>query len=252
MAEVIVEADNLSYKIGENEILENLFFRINRRENISIVGPNGAGKTTLLKVILGLKRKYTGSIKVLGRDPAEVSAGIIGYVPQIKTIDRNFPATSEELVANGLRGTWVWRITKQEREQIVEMLESVGVGYLQKRNIASLSGGELQRVFVARALIRRPQILVLDEPSTGVDMKAESDILKIISDYSESSAATVITVTHDWDAAYYHSDRILMLNRRIYEFDVPEKAFTDDNLRQLFGHLGHLHGMNFRVESNNA
>ena len=252
MPEQAVKAENLSYKIGSNAILENLNFEIFRGERISVIGPNGAGKTTLLKILLGLKRNYSGKIEILSGASDRISRLDIGYVPQVKTIDRNFPATAEELVANGLRGSWVWRISAAEAEKIASALENLGVAYLRKRNIAALSGGELQRVFVARALIREPKILILDEPSTGVDMKAESDISKIIGDYNAKCGTTVITVTHDWDAAYYHSDRIMMLNRRIYAFDEPKTAFCDKNLRELFGHLGHLHEMNFTAEKRNA
>lgn len=249
MPKTAVKVENLNYKIGKNTILENINFEIFDGESISIVGPNGAGKTTLLKILLGLRQNYDGKVQIFGADPGNaVSVRRIGYVPQVKTIDRNFPATAEELVANGIRRSWAWHITKSERNKIIEALENTGVEYLLKRNIATLSGGELQRVFVSRALVGKPELLILDEPSTGVDMKAESDISKIIGDYKLNYDAAVITVTHDWDAAFYHSDKIIMLNRKIYAFDIPELAFTEENLRALFGHLGHLHGMNFTSE----
>jgi zinc transport system ATP-binding protein len=166
-------------------------------------------------------------------------------VPQVKTLDRSFPALPIELVSTGLNAKWPGKIKESDKLPVMETLEKVGAGNLAKRPLNKLSGGELQRVYLARALIRNPKILILDEPATGIDWIGENDIHKIIDDYKTEFNATIIMVTHDWESAYHHADHVLMLNRQILCFDSPDKAFTEQCLRQTFGHVGHRHEMIF-------
>ncbi|OGU13696.1 MAG: ABC transporter ATP-binding protein [Ignavibacteria bacterium GWB2_35_12] len=245
MNDIVIEIKNLFVNFARYSALENLNLSIPGGSFVSVVGPNGAGKTTFLKVILGLLKPNQGSITILGKQTDELSPFDLGYVPQVKTLDRSFPAMPIELVSTGLKAKWPGKMKQKDKKPVMEILEKVGAGNLAKRPLNKLSGGELQRVYLARALIRKPKILVLDEPATGIDWIGENDIHKIIDDYKSEFNATIIMVTHDWEAAYHHADHVLMLNRHILCFDTPDKAFTEQCLRQTFGHVGHRHEMIF-------
>ncbi|MDD3125203.1 MAG: metal ABC transporter ATP-binding protein [Candidatus Kapabacteria bacterium] len=241
-----LEVKQISYKIAGNQILEDVAFAVEEGNYVSIVGPNGAGKTSLVKIILGLNANYTGEVKIFGQNPEALQPKNIGYVPQLKTSDRNFPATVRELVANGLRGEWAWKITKSEAETVEKILCDTGLEDFCDTQISALSGGELQRTFLARAFARRPKILILDEPATGIDMKAIDDIEEIIAKFRLENHTTVLTITHDRNTAFNLSDKVLMLNHRVYAYDVPAKAFTDEIIRGVFGNIGHIGEMEHR------
>ncbi len=241
MEPIIVEIENLSLKYLKYTALSGLNLSIPRGSFVSIVGPNGAGKTTLIKLILGIENPTEGSVKVLGKNPQFLSPFEIGYVPQIKTLDRSFPAIPLELVFTGMTARWAGAFQKKKMEDVMNALNQVGVLSLAKNHLNSLSGGELQRVYLARALIRKPKLLVLDEPAMGIDWVAEKDIHKIIDEYKAVSGASVIMVTHDWESAYHHADFVLMLNRSKICFDKPETAFKEECISKTFGHVGHQH-----------
>jgi len=202
----------------------------------------------LLKVILGLLKPSSGKLLVNGKDTCNLPANVIGYVPQIKTLDMSFPALSIELVASGFKNNWVARLTKDDKKKSLEVLERVGASHLAYRQISNLSGGELQRVFLARSFVRNPDILLLDEPVTGIDLLGENDIHNIIEDYRKESKTIILMVTHDWEAAYHHADKVILINRNLISFETPDKAFSEENLRRTFSHIGHKHDMVFGVE----
>lgn len=241
----ILSLRNFSVNINNISILENLNFSVKAGEYISIIGPNGAGKSTLIKTIAGIQRHYEGVIELFGQNPINASALEIGYVPQVKTLDRNFPAIVIELIVSGITKSWNWRISAENRERALKALERVGLTHLANRSLNTLSGGELQRAYFARAIVGNPRILLLDEAASGVDTKAEADLILLIEEFQEETNAAVIAVTHDWNAAFHHSDRVLMINTKQLCFDEPRKAFCDENLRLLFGHIGHSHDMKF-------
>lgn len=236
-----LEVQNLSVRFGEFQALEGVSLTVPEGAFVAIVGPNGAGKSTLLKAILGLV-PFRGEVRILGRPLPETDPLWFGYVPQIKTFDRTFPALALELVATGLRRRWPFRLSPQEREEALSALRWVGAEELALRPLGRLSGGQLQRVYLARALIRRPRILLLDEPATGVDRVGEVDLYRYLEAYQQEEGATVLMITHDWEAAH-HASHVLVMNRRVVGFGPPEKALTEACLRQAFGHLGHAHGL---------
>ncbi len=242
-----VEVKNLFLQFGQHIALNDINFELEDGEYMSIVGPNGAGKSSLIKILLGLIGNFTGEVSILGNAPNKLSAKDIGYVPQIKTLDRSFPAMAIELVASGVKSKWSTRLKSDEKEFLINAMKDVGVEHLAYRQLSKLSGGELQRVYLARSFVRKPKILFLDEPGTGIDIKAENDMCNIIDKYKKNQDVTVIVITHDWNYAYYHSDKVLMLNRSQYCFAPPQTAFTDEILRELFGHIGHHHTMKFGV-----
>ena len=230
-----VQTSDLTIHLGEVEALSGVSSCIQEGEFVAILGPNGAGKSTLLKVLLGLLRPDAGRVQVFERPPEKVPFDWIGYVPQVKTLDRSFPAIVFELVVTGLRHSWVRRLRAADKEKSREALELVGAAHLAQRPIGSLSGGELQRVYLARSLVRRPRLILLDEPVTGIDTLGESDFYRILGGYRHVTNATILMVTHDWEVASRHAHRVMVLNHRIISFGPPAEALCEECLRQAYG-----------------
>lgn len=250
MSKLALEVSNLTVFLGKYCVLNKVNFSLGVSEFLTIVGPNGSGKTTLIKTILGLVEPTEGKVTVLGTKPKDVHYREIGYVPQIKTTDRSFPAKVFEVVATGLTGNWQFYFSKSVRRKVDEVLELCGLGYLRSREVSKLSGGELQRVFLARSIIRKPRLLLLDEPATGIDTIAETDFSSILERLQSEFQSTIVMVTHDWEYAFFHSSSVLLLNKKVIAFGPPKKVFTEDNLQKTYGHLGHEHKMEFIIEKN--
>lgn len=238
-----LSADSLTVRFGDFAALESVDLRVAEGEFLAIVGPNGAGKSTLLRVFLGLLQPNEGSATVFGRPPREAAAELIGYVPQVKSLDRSFPAIAVELVATGLRPRWPWRVGAKMREEAVAALARVGAAHLSDRPVGALSGGELQRVCVARALARRPRLILLDEPAAGMDIQGEAQMCCDLADYRAETGATIVMITHDWGAARRHASRVLLLNRKAHRLALPQEAFSAEALHEAFGHIPaeHVH-----------
>lgn len=241
-----LEAAGLGVRFGDFQALSDIGFELPRGAYLAILGPNGGGKSTLLKVLLGLIAPSSGAVRLFGQAPRDVPPGWIGYVPQVKTLDRTFPALAIELVSNGLRRGWPLRLSRDERERARAALAQVGAGHLAKRRLGRLSGGELQRVYLARALVREPKLVILDEPASGIDAVGEADMYRLLERYHKESGATVLMVTHDWEAAYHHASHVLVLSGRQVAFGAPGEALSDQALRRAFGHVDHAHSMQFR------
>lgn len=245
----IIELNQLSVKLGEHLTLEDISLCVPDNAFVAIVGPNGAGKTTFIKVLLGLVSPYAGSVKVFNRQPPQVPPAWVGYVPQVKTMDRSFPALSIELVFTGLSQRWPWRMHKFERQKVLSALEQVGAAHLAHRPLGRLSGGELQRVCLARGIVRQPKLLILDEPATGIDAVGEADLYNLLERYQKNSDATILIITHDWHTATHHADHVLLLNRQLISFGAPQQALHEENLRRAYGHIGHEHELKFLVKT---
>lgn len=243
MSVLAIDVEALSVRLGRHLALDRLTLALPEGAFLAILGPNGGGKTTLLKVLLGLIAPNEGRARVFGQAPADVAPQWIGYVPQVKTLDRSFPALSLELVVSGLRARWPARIGRSERQAALEALGRVGAAHLADRPIAQLSGGELQRVFLARSFARGPRLVLLDEPAAGMDVAGEADMYALLEAYQRTSGATVLMVTHDWEAARHHAGHVLVLNRRAISFGPPAAALGEAFMRQAFGHIGHDHAM---------
>jgi zinc transport system ATP-binding protein len=232
----------VSVRFGEALVLDDVDFDLDAGAYLAIVGPNGAGKSTLVKVALGLITPQRGHAAIFGHDAGDAPQRI-GYVPQLKTFDRTFPATAVELVVSGIRRRWPLRVSRTDRARALEALATVGAHGLADRPLARLSGGELQRAFLARALSREPDLVLLDEPATGVDYLAEHDLHDLLEHYAERKRATIVMVTHDLAAARYHASRVLVLNRRVHGFGLPDDVLCDECLQEAFGHVGHRHAV---------
>lgn len=239
----IVVVDGLCVRFGDYLALEDLTFDVMEGEFIAIVGPNGSGKTTLLKTLLGLVEPERGHVRVFGEPPGRSGRQVAGYVPQVKALDRRFPAQAVELVLSGLHRRWSFWPSASDREQALESLRGVGAEHLAERTLGKLSGGELQRVYLARSLIRTPRVVVLDEPATGVDAAGTSDLYSLLDAYQRQRQATVLMVTHDWNAALHHATRVLVMDKTLISYGPPREALNEEHLRRAFGHVGHAHAM---------
>ncbi len=238
-----IATDGLAVCYGDHDALRDVAFQVPAGRFVTILGPNGSGKTTLLKVLLGLEAPAAGTVRVLGQLPRAVAAGAVGYVPQIKTFDRSFPAVAVELVLSALHQRWPFGVGDDERMQAVQALDQVGARHLADRALGELSGGELQRVYLARSIIQEPALLLLDEPATGVDRAGAHDLYDLLDAYQERTNATVLMVTHDWNVAYHHASDVLLLDRDQVSYGPPKEALSEDHLREAFGHVGHAHTM---------
>jgi zinc transport system ATP-binding protein len=236
-----VSAANLAAGYAGYLAIEQVTFDLPAESFLAIVGPNGSGKSTLLRVLMNLLEPRHGTIQIFDQPPPAIPPSWIGYVPQLKTLDRRFPALSRELVATGLRRRWPAFFGRGDRQKIDAALEQVGADHLAERTVAELSGGELQRVYLARALVHQPRIVLLDEPATGIDLKGEHDFYELLDRYQADSAATILMVTHDWHAAVHHASHVLLLKTQQVAFGPPGDTLSDDNIRQAFGHVGHRH-----------
>ena len=235
-----VQTENLSLRYEGNPVLEDITCCIQEGEFIAVLGPNGAGKTALLKILLGLARPAAGQVRIFERDPADVPADWIGYVPQVKTLDRSFPAITLELVVSGIRHSWIGRISADDKAKALLALEQVDAAHLAHRPVSQLSGGELQRIYLARALAREPRLVLLDEPATGIDMVGESDFYKVLSNFRQRTGATIIMVTHDWEVASNQALRVMILNRRLISFGAPGEALCAECLDRAYQKKGLL------------
>jgi len=242
MAVPIIQARKLGLRLGSFDVLEDLSFTIPGGAFCAILGPNGGGKSTLLKLILGLYSPSAGELQVLDAAAGQ-RGGALGYVPQVKTLDRRFPAIALDLVVSGILQAWPWQVGLAQQQQAEAALEQAGASQLARRQLAVLSGGELQRVYLARALVRRPRLLLLDEPASGIDAAGEHDMYHVLETYQRESGATVLMVTHDWGAAWHHADLALVLNRSLLACGQPVDVLSDETMRRAFGHSGHSHGM---------
>lgn len=248
MSKNLVEVKGLTVSFDYHQALIDINLEIPAGVFVAIVGPNGAGKSTFIKALLGLVNPSAGSIKIAGKAPRNQTPGYIGYVPQVKTMDRTFPALAVELVLTGLQFRWPWSASRDSKDRAYEALKQVGAQQLANRQISRLSGGELQRVCLARTIVRKPKLVMLDEPATGIDAIGEKDMYKMLETYQNLSDATILMITHDWHAATHHSDYVLLLNRRQISFGPPGEALNEDNLRRAFGHIGHTHELKFLVK----
>ncbi len=236
-----IEADGLSVRFGDYIALKELSVTVPESAFVAVLGPNGAGKSTFLKTCLGLVQPIQGSLQLFGQSPKSVPAEWLGYVPQIKTLDRTFPALAMELVATGFNRAWPGRLAGEKKDRVFHALEQVGARHLANRSLSRLSGGELQRIYLARGLIREPRLVLLDEPATGIDPAGEQDMFRVLETYQAKSKATILMITHDWHTAVHHASHILVLNRKAIGFGETSSEFAESLLREAFGHVGHDH-----------
>jgi len=228
----VLEVTGVSKRFGEKVVLDNVTFHVPVGEFLCLCGPNGAGKSTLLKMILGLIRPDQGSIRITGL-PAREGRSKIGYVPQRKAFDRDFPASPLEVVVANLRGRWPLRITKDEREIAMSVLAKTGAASLANAQMRDLSGGETQRVFLARALATKPTLLILDEPTAGVDVGGRAAIVDLMAEISGGDAIAAILVTHNLQAIARCAERVVYLERSLKAWGLWTELSADRDLSAI-------------------
>lgn len=215
--------------------IHDVNFTISPGERVGLLGPNGAGKSTLFKALVGLIPHHQGSISVNGED-CRSSHNLIGYVPQYDNLDWTFPVTVRDVVMMGrvrLLGLFAWPTPRHWRA-VDAMLDRVGMADFRQRQIGQLSGGQRRRVFIARALAQETNILLLDEPFSGVDVKAEQEITMVLERlYHEG--ITMIIATHDLSNATTYYDKLLLLNQTVIAYGEPDMVFTPDTLATAYG-----------------
>jgi ABC-type Mn2+/Zn2+ transport system ATPase subunit len=237
-----VVARDLVVRYEDFTALVDATLTVHYGESLGIVGPNGSGKSTLLKTIAGLLLPSSGELRVLGMPPRKLESGSIAYVPQVEAVDWSFPATVWDVVAMGrFSRLHFWQsFGTRDREVVSDALDIVGMTPLAQRHIAHLSGGQQQRAFVARAIAQEPKLLLLDEPTTGVDAATEDALVKIVRDLA-ARGLTILTATHDLDRVEDWFDRLLVLDRRVLALGPPREVVESGAYSAIREHT-HTHG----------
>ncbi len=213
----VIELDKVRVTIGSTMALRDISLNVDTGEYVGLIGKNGSGKTTLMRVILGLVKPSSGSVKIFGHAPGGALLKRIGYAPQMRAIEREFPATVEEVVALGLHdevGTF-GMISRAQRAKIQLALHKVRMEAYINRPIGHLSGGEQQKIMLAQALIRDPEILLLDEPTSALDHLIIRDFLALLTDLNKTYGITLVVIQHNLDLVIPFCSRLVILRRSI-------------------------------------
>lgn len=242
-----IEIENLSVYYDNVCALSDLNLIVEEKEFLGIIGPNGGGKSTLIKAILGLVKPSQGSVKIYGKDPGNAGSSL-GYVPQFLKFDRNFPISVMDVVLMGRlseKSGLFHKYTKEDRKIAEMMLEKLSIAELKGKQIGQLSGGQLQRVLIARALAVQPKIMLLDEPTASVDSTSKHQIYELLKKLNEE--ITIIVVTHDTEVVSSHIKSLACLNTRLFYHGSSE--LDSDTIQQVYGCSIDLiaHGVPHRV-----
>ena len=220
----IVSLREVSVNFGTIPVLENINLSIKQNDFLAVIGPNGGGKTTLLKILLGLIKPDKGRIKVFGKGPEEGRRSI-GYLPQYTFFDPSFPVDVFDVVLMGRYGGILKRYSKRDEEAATEALKGVEMVEFKNRQIGKLSSGQMQRVFVARAIVRSPQLLLLDEPTASIDTRMQRSFYEILLKLNKRMA--VVLVTHDIGAVSTYVKEIACLNKRLFYHGPKEEGLEN-------------------------
>ena len=248
----IVEIRDVTSGYDGTPVLSNISLSIKRGDFVGLLGPSGSGKTTLLRTILGAAPLYEGDILVEGRSIGERRPRI-GYVPQLETIDWSFPVTVEQVIMMGRTADsalFPW-FSRRDRDTAHEIMERLGIAKLAKRHIRELSGGQQQRAFLARALVSSPRLLLLDEPTMGVDIKTRDEVMHLLDELNHQDV-TIVMTTHEINSVAAHLPWVVCMNGRIVAEGPPNDVFTPEILKQTYDaeiHVTQYQGMTLVAES---
>jgi ABC-type Mn2+/Zn2+ transport system ATPase subunit len=234
-----LKVEGLVVEIASRRVLDGVSLEVDADEFLCLLGPNGGGKTTLLKAVLGLVAPSAGRIELLG-EPPERGRRRVGYLPQRKAFAHGFPARVLELVVAARRGEWPLRVREEEREAARAVLRRVGGEGLLDQPLHGLSGGEIQRAFLARALVNDPRLLLLDEPTAGVDARGRVEFLEVLAEVSGGEGLAAVLVTHNLAAVRRLADRVAYLDEKIVATGPPEKMLADGSLPRVSAGHDHL------------
>ncbi len=234
----VVELEQVTVTFGDHVALENVSLEVTPGQFVAILGPNGAGKTTLLRVILGLIRPTEGRVRVFGRNPIQLGKERtrIGYVPQLSQVDLRFPVSAWDVVLMGRYGRIGLgrRPTSEDRRAVQEAMERVGVWPLRDQPFGKLSGGQRQRVLLARALVNYPELLLLDEPTAGVDVSATNTVYALLRRLHQMGI-TIVVVSHDVGVVASYADTIACINKRLVAHGRPQEVLSSAELTAMYG-----------------
>ena len=232
-----VDVRDVWVRFNSKWVLKGIHLACHAGEILGIVGPNGGGKSTLLRVILGLVRPTKGSVTLFGQKPGSRSRREVGYLPQISHAERSFPVSVLDVVLMGLyrKLGFFHRPDPRSRQTAMELLQQVGMAPQAGLPFGNLSGGQQQRVQIARALAARPRLLVLDEPSTGIDSVAQEDFYELLGRLRDAQGLSVVMVSHDIGVISAYTDRVACLNRQIHFHGEPDFCLDPDVRRRTFG-----------------
>ncbi len=240
----IFDVNNLSFIVRGQTILQNISFKIFNGEYIAIIGPNGGGKTTLIRMLLGLEKPTSGEIKIFGKKLKDFKEWHkIGYVPQRAShVDANFPATVEDIVKMGRiakRKLFV-TMSKEDRQLVHDAMQKMDIVDLKDKMVGTLSGGQRQRVMIARALASSPEILILDEPNTGVDVQSQQRFYKLLAKLNKEEGITILFITHDIGVIADDIGRLFTINQKATICNDPKKTLSCEDMSKLYGIEAHL------------
>lgn len=246
MSDIVLDVDDVSFRYGNQLVLNQVSFQLKKGEMLGLVGPNGSGKSTLLKVLLGLLPNQSGSISWFDTPHQRLkNRWRIGYVSQkANSFNSGFPATVQEVVLMGLTGKLglFCRPGKVEKEKVYDAIARVGLSGLEHRNIGKLSGGQQQRVFIARALVGEPEVLILDEPTVGVDARSENEFYDLLKSLNIEKNISLILVTHDMGVVSKKMQSIACLNHKLHFHGKAEEfeRRRPEILLRSYGHDVHI------------
>jgi len=233
----VIKTDQLTVNLGGKTVLEDITFSAVTGELTGVIGPNGAGKTTLLRAVLGLVPFQKGNLTVFGKRGKQLKEvrSRIGFMPQRQSFERRFPLSAADVVATGLLSPkTLFRRVPEKSKQVDESLRAVGMEGFYSRAFQSLSGGEQQRILLARALARRPGLLLLDEPNTGLDFPAQQSFVELLSELKEKDGLTIILVSHDLVSIAPAADKLLCINRTMHIHGHPAEVLRSPHLDEAY------------------
>jgi zinc transport system ATP-binding protein len=241
--EPIIKLKNVSVSYQNIYALRGVNLEVKQGEYIGIFGPNGSGKTTLLTTILGLKEPVEGSVELFGsHNLKNMRKGGIGYVPQNPIAERNFPASVQKVVEMGLYGKigFLKPLKEEDHKKAEEALHKVHMGDYKNRPIGHLSGGELQKVMVARALVSDPEVILLDEPTSSLDFVMTKNLMELMEELNQKYKITIMVIHHHIDLLLPYCTRLLLINREIIYDGSPESDEVHKKIRQIFNLPGEI------------
>jgi zinc transport system ATP-binding protein len=235
----VIKLENVTYRYNSDLVLENISFKADQGDLLGIIGPNGAGKTTLFSLILGLLEGYQGKITVFGEDIRNNRKILkkIGYIPQKNIIDQGFPATVEEIVSLGV-------FERKAKDKIISAIKTVGLLEQKHKRIGELSGGQQQRILIAKALVNEPQLLILDEPTTGIDLETQNKFYALLRKLNSENKITIILASHDLDAINKLANKIACVNRKMSFHGDAREFFGNEQLLKSYSESSmqaHMH-----------
>ncbi|ADL06856.1 metal ABC transporter ATP-binding protein [Thermosediminibacter oceani] len=235
----VVELQNVTFSYNGPPVLEGVSLRVERGDFMALIGPNGAAKSTLMKIMVGLLTPNRGTVRLFGEDIRKFRQWYrIGYVPQQGGhVNLAFPATVEEAVASGLYGGFMKFFKGQEIDKAVrEAMATVGIEHLARSLLGELSGGQRQKVFLARSLVKKPEALFLDEPTAGIDPESQEEFYSLLKNLNELHGITVVMITHDIGMAYDRATRIGCVGSRKVDVHENIKDITEDHIAEVMGY----------------